>query len=194
MTTPSPEPGWTTVGRWVVHDGWSTLVRRHVRLPSGDELDYEVDESVPFAAATLVIDGEYVILAREYRYPIDRWIYDLPAGGAAPDEHPIDTARRELEEELGLIADDVRPLHTYFPNPGRTAWPVHVFVCTSTHAGTVRTDDPAEQVRPARMPVAELDELIADGEIIDPTVVIARAMAAVRGVLPPLMASPRGLL
>lgn len=191
MTTPPCEPGWTTVGRSVLHEGWSTLVRRQVRLPSGDELDYEVDESVPFAAATLVIDGEYVILARQYRYPVDRWIYDLPAGGADAGEQPIETARRELEEELGLVAEDLRLLHTYFPNPGRMAWPVHVFVCTSTHAGTV-TDDPAEQVRPARMSVVELDELIAGGEIVDPTLLIARTMAAVRGVLPPLMARDRG--
>lgn len=66
---------------------------------------------------------------------------------------PRDAALRELEEEAGLVAGELIPLHTFFVNPGRSAWPVHV---------------------------------IARGEIVDPTLIVARATAAVRGILPAL--------
>ncbi|WP_092103643.1 NUDIX domain-containing protein [Brevibacterium sandarakinum] len=47
---------------------------------------------------------------RQYRYPIDRWIFDLPAGSAEPSEEPIATARRELEEEAEIVPASLVPL------------------------------------------------------------------------------------
>jgi ADP-ribose pyrophosphatase len=98
-----------------------TVAEHSVRLPGGRTIQYEVDESVPFAVATLVYDGEHVFLTRQYRYPIGQWIFDLPGGAGEVDEEPIEAARRELEEELGLVAVDLRPLHSFYVNPGRSA-------------------------------------------------------------------------
>jgi len=64
-----------------------------------------------------------VLLTRQYRYPINRWIYDLPGGAGAEDEIPAEAASCQLEEELGLIPNDLALLHTFFVNPGRSAWP-----------------------------------------------------------------------
>lgn len=142
---------------------------------------------MPFAVAALVVDGTDILLARQYRYPLDRWIYDLPGGAGLADEEPVAAARRELEEELGVIPDELRHLHTFFMNPGRASWPTHLFI--STQALTVgRSDrsDPAEQVRVARVPLAELDDLIRRGHIVDPPLIVARAVAAATGDLPPL--------
>ncbi len=183
---PTAEESWTSRGRRVVHSGRMTLAKHSVRLPDGTESEYEVDESAPFAVATLLYDGEHVFLTRQYRYPIDQWIYDLPGGAGDPGEEPAEAARRELEEELGLVAQDLRPLHTFYTNPGRSAWPVHLFTCTSTTVGTAHVDDPAEQIRLVRMPLARLDALLAAHQIVDSSLLIARAMAAVTGFLPPI--------
>jgi len=181
------DPHWTTLARETVHAGRVTLVRHTVRLPDETLTDYEVDESVPFAVASLVLDGDDVLLTRQYRYPIDRWIVDLPAGAGEPGETPEHAAARELREELGLVADDLSPLHDFFPNPGRQAWAVHVFVATRVRAEHAPDhSDPAEQVHLERLSVAELDRRIGTGEIIDPTLIVARAAAAVPGILPPL--------
>jgi 8-oxo-dGTP pyrophosphatase MutT (NUDIX family) len=182
-----PEDVWTTTGRRDLHRGRVVLVDHGVLLPDGSASRYEVDESVPFAVATLVVDGDHVLLARQFRYPLGRWILDLPGGAGDAGETPVDAARRELEEELGLVATDLRPLRSYAVNPGRASWLVHVFAGTApTTAGTADRSDPSEQVRLVRMPVDELDALIAAGEVVDPTLLIARAAAAEQGLLPPV--------
>jgi ADP-ribose pyrophosphatase len=77
-------------------------------------------------------------------------------------------------------------------NPGRAAWPTHLFISTSPlRLGEVDTSDPAEQVRLARVPLATLDGLIADRTIVDPPLIVARAVAAAQGELPPLGATVR---
>ncbi len=186
-THPDPELVWATTDRRDLHRGRVVLDEDDVLLPDGSASRYEVDESVPFAVATLVIDGDAVILSRQYRHPLGRWILDLPGGAGDAAERPVDAARRELEEERGLGAPEIRPLRTYAVNPGRASWLVHVFACTTpTTAGTADRSDPSEQVRLVRMPVVELDALIAAGGIEDPTLLIARAAAAEQGLLPPV--------
>jgi ADP-ribose pyrophosphatase len=72
-------------------------------------------------------------------------------------------------------------------NPGRASWPTHLFISTSgLRSGTVDESDPAEQVRLARITLVELDAMIADGTIVDPALIVARAVAAAKGELPPL--------
>jgi len=181
------EQGWETVRRAEVYAGRVRLIDHTVVLADGTRTSYEVDESIPFAVATLVVDDEYVVLTRQYRYPLDRWIYDLPGGAGGENETPEAAAKRELEEELGLIPNMLIPLHTFYVNPGRAAWPVHLFLCDAgAAAGSVDTSDPAEQVRQARIELRELDAAIAGGEIVDPSLIVARACASARGLLPPL--------
>lgn len=178
------EPHWETLSEETLHRGRMTVVQHDVELPSGERITYEVDASIPFAVAILVLlpNGE-VHLSRQYRYPIKQWIYDLPGGAGHADETPMEAAVRECEEETGLIAEVLKPLHTFWLNPGRSSWPVHIFVCTSTTPGTIDRSDPAEQVIGVRMRVSELDERIAAGEIVDPTLLVARLMAGARGLL-----------
>lgn len=181
------EPHWTTIGRSVAYEGRVRLVDHTVVLPDGSQTSFEVDESVPFSVAALVIDGPDVLLSRQYRYAIDRWIYDLPGGGGRPEEDPLAAAQRELEEELGIVPDDLRHLHTFYLNPGRAAWPTHLFISTAGFAaGHPDASDPAEQVRLARMPLVELDALITQGLVVDPPLIVARAIAAATGRLPAL--------
>lgn len=93
MTDPA-EAGWQKTGSHEIHAGRVRLVEHDVVLADGTRARYEVDESVPFAVATLVVEGKHVVLSRQYRYPLDRWIYDLPGGAGAEDETPERAARR----------------------------------------------------------------------------------------------------
>ncbi|WP_213814443.1 NUDIX hydrolase [Glaciihabitans sp. dw_435] len=176
---------WTTTGSREVYRGRVVVTEHDVVLPGGGTSTFEVDESIPFAVAVLIVDElSRLCLTRQYRYAIDRWIYDLPGGAGDADERPVDAAFRECREEIGLIPVSLDPLHTFFPNPGRVAWPAHIFFCRATSVGVADTSDPAEQVTAVWITLEELDRLIASGDIVDPAVLIARVMAAARGLLP----------
>ena len=59
-----------------------------------------------------------IILIRQYRYTLDRWIWELPAGSLKPGEDPAEAAARECEEEIGLVPARVTSLRGYYPTPG----------------------------------------------------------------------------
>lgn len=192
MMTLIEEPDWIRLSKREVHRGYVILSEHEVRLPNGGVTQYEVDESYPCGVAVLGLsESGLVRLAREYRYPVGRWIYDLPGGAAGFGEDPFDAARREYEEETGLKPIELIHLHTFFQNPARASYPVHLYLCRSCTVGDAVTDDPQEVVRTVEMPVGELDERIRSGEIIDPAVLISRLIAAQRGYLPEVGRSSR---
>lgn len=192
MMTLIEEPDWIRLSKREVHRGYVILSEHEVRLPNGGVTQYEVDESYPCGVAVLgLTESGLVRLAREYRYPVGRWIYDLPGGAAGFGEDPFDAARREYEEETGLKPIELIYLHTFFQNPARASYPVHLYFCRSCTVGDAVTDDPQEVVRTVEMPVGELDERIRSGEIIDPAVLISRLIAAQRGYLPEVGRSSR---
>ncbi|MET4782450.1 hypothetical protein [Glaciihabitans sp. UYNi722] len=70
-----PETHWHKRGSRTVYRGRSIISEHDVVLPTGQHATYEVDESVPFAAAVLIVDeNDMLCLARQYRYPLERWI------------------------------------------------------------------------------------------------------------------------
>ncbi|NQX27875.1 NUDIX hydrolase [Microbacteriaceae bacterium VKM Ac-2854] len=177
---------WVTLRRREVYRGRMRIEEHEVELPTGERTRFEVDRSIPYAVAVLLIRGDRLVLAREYRYAIDRWILNLPGGAGDTGEEPRLAAARECREELGMEPLDLAPLHTFFPNPGRSAWASHLFVATATAPARRDDSDPAEQVHLVELAVAELDALILGGEVVDPALLIARSMAGARGLLPPL--------
>ena len=84
------------------------------------------------AAACLVRLDKRVILTYQYRFPLNRWIYDLPGGGRMKGETFEDAARRECREEIGINPENLIYLAEFYPNPGRSDWPVHIFFAIRT--------------------------------------------------------------
>ena len=161
---PAPEPHWRRTGRRSLYEGRVVVSEHSVELPSGEKTTFEVDESIPFAVAVLIAPSQdTVILARQYRYAIDSWIYDLPGGAGNPGEDPEDAARRECREETGLIPDILEHLHTIYPNPGRSAWALHLYFANTLDFGEANTCDPSEQVVPFKTSLGNLDRLIQAG-------------------------------
>jgi len=163
------------------------LTEHSVRLATGEHTTFEVDESIPYGVAVLIVEPNGTVnLTRQYRYAIDRWIYDLPGGAGNPGEDPASAAARESREETGLEPVELVHLHTFYPNPGRSAWPVHLYFATTSTRHAPDTSDPSEQVSHVTMTVDELDTLIRRGEVVDPGLLIARSFAGIRGLIPAL--------
>src|SRR5512135_2114667 len=95
-----------------------TIARDRVRLPGGHEGTMEVVHHHGSVVLIPMPDPEHVILVRQYRYAVDKWLWELAAGSLEPGEDAEAGARRECEEETGLIAGRVEFLGAYYPTPG----------------------------------------------------------------------------
>jgi 8-oxo-dGTP pyrophosphatase MutT (NUDIX family) len=119
----------------------------------------------PGAVAIVAIDAEgRVVLVRQPREPARKRLLELPAGTREPDEEPLETAKRELEEEVGLSGGDWRLAATFFSTPGFCDERVWLYVAEGATEGD-GAPEADEQIEIVRIPVAELDERL--GEIED---------------------------
>lgn len=109
-----------------------------------------------------------LILIRQYRYVIGRWIWELPAGSLEAGEAPARAARRECQEEIGLRPTRIRRLGAYYPSPGFCDELMIFYACT----GLVRPArpaaiDPDEQIEPRTFTIPEVWRLIDSGDVVD---------------------------
>jgi ADP-ribose pyrophosphatase len=101
-----------------------------VRLPDGRE---SVREVVRHAGAVVVLplfDDGRIVLVRQFRYPIEGVLLELPAGTLEPGEEPRACAERELVEETGWRAGRLRELGSFYSTPGFTNEVLHSFIAT----------------------------------------------------------------
>ena len=101
-----------------------------VPLPNGTVADLEIIHHPGGAAVVALDDRNHVCLLRQFRHAAGGWIWELPAGKIDDREPPLDTARRELEEEAGMAAASWRPLGDYVASPGVFTEVVHLFLAT----------------------------------------------------------------
>ena len=101
-----------------------------VELPNGTTADLEIIRH-PGGAAVLALDDENrVCLLRQFRHAAAGWVWELPAGKIDNREPPLETARRELEEEAGATAASWQSLGDYLSSPGVFTEVVHLFLAT----------------------------------------------------------------
>lgn len=119
----------------------------------------------PGAVAIVAVDGEgYVALVRQLREATRTYLLELPAGTAEPGEEPIETARRELQEECGLTGGDWRELAAFWTTPGFCRERMCLFAAEGVVRGEAAPADD-EELELVRWPVAEIGERL--GEIED---------------------------
>ena len=89
-----------------------------VRLPHGREADLEIVRHDGSVVLLPMDDDGRVLLVRRYRHAAGRFLWELPAGSLEVGENPDEAARRECQEELGLIPGRLERLLTLYPTPG----------------------------------------------------------------------------
>lgn len=166
------KPGWQSVGSQVVFQGWLTVMRDRLLKPDGGEMDYTYIASSDAAAVLAFTDAGQVVLTRQYRHPLRRVILDLPAGGVHVGETPEQAARRELAEETGLSARDMRLLGRFFPAPGMMDHSVHVFCARGIEQGAAAPDE-HELIDMVLVEWPDLLRQIVSGDATDVTVAYA---------------------
>lgn len=141
-----------------------------VKLPSGHNVDMEIVRHPGSVVLLPIPEPGRIILIRQFRYAIDRWIWELPAGGLEPGEDPAEGAARECEEELGLAPGRVTRLRGYYPTPGFCDEEMIYFRCEDLQtppADSMVKQDDDENLEPRTFALDDARALVASGEIVD---------------------------
>ena len=131
-----------------------------IRYDDGDEANRE-RVSHPGAVAVVAHDGERVFLVRQPREAVDEQsLLELPAGKLDADgEGPLETAKRELAEEIGKGARSWRHLTTFYTSPGFVEEVCHVYVATDLYDESAEAEED-EHIEIVAAPLSELDTVI----------------------------------
>jgi ADP-ribose pyrophosphatase len=159
------------VSRTVIHQGRILRLEvDRVTLPSGHTLDMEIVRHPGSVVLLPIPSPGQIILIRQYRYTLDRWIWELPAGSLKPGEDPAEAAARECEEEIGLAPARVTKLRGYYPTPGFCDEEMIYFRCEDLRPpapdSTARKDED-EEIEPRTFTLGEARALVASGEVVD---------------------------
>lgn len=105
MTVDQTKSPWRTLAsREVYENAWIRVREDAVVRPDGEQGIYGVVHYRNIAIGILAIEDGFIYLVGQYRYPLDRYSWEIPEGGCGEGEDPLAAAQRELEEETGLRA------------------------------------------------------------------------------------------
>ncbi|WP_025026165.1 NUDIX hydrolase [Caldalkalibacillus mannanilyticus] len=143
-----------------------------IELPNGKTATREVVKH-PGAVAIIPFthDGRLVLI-RQYRKPLEKEIYEIPAGKLEPSEKPEVCAIRELEEETGYQAESFEKVVSFYTSPGFANELLYIYVAKGLKGGTAQPDED-EFVENRLVTLAEALELIAEEKIHDAKTIFA---------------------
>ncbi|HKG48622.1 MAG TPA: NUDIX hydrolase [Pyrinomonadaceae bacterium] len=178
MTTPHNEQP-KILNSQKIYEG--NIFKVTVDTISEGELTYqrEVVHHPGSAAIVPVHDDGTVVLVRQYRHPTVRYLLEIPAGTLADGERPDAGAARELQEELGLVAERLEKLTECFVSPGFLEEKMWIYLATGLSEGKAQPDQD-EVLEVIRLPVGDALEMITSGEIQDAKTIIGLMLAAPR--------------
>jgi 8-oxo-dGTP pyrophosphatase MutT (NUDIX family) len=171
-------PAFRHLGDRLVHQGyiWQVVVATF-EAPDGELFERDVIRS-PGAVGVVPLlfeDGvPTVVLVRQYRGPLDRYVLEIPAGMRdVTDEPPETTAERELIEEAGYSAGHLEYLTEYYTSAGMTDSVLHVYLATELVPVKRDLHGPEEtHMEVLRLPLAEAVDMVVRSEILDAKTVI----------------------
>jgi 8-oxo-dGTP pyrophosphatase MutT (NUDIX family) len=167
------ENPWQTVSSKQVYDNpWITLREDQVIRPDGEPGIYGVVHYKNIAVGVLPIEDDHTYLVGQYRYPLERYSWEIPEGGCPEGEEPLRAAQRELREETGLEARRWQMLgEAYLSNSVADEYAVW-FLATELVPGERRPDG-TEKLSVRRLPLREALAMALNGEITDALSLVA---------------------
>ncbi len=156
----------TLESRYLWQSKWYSLRQDRLRTPQGYEFTYTIVDH-PGAVWVVPITSEgQIVLIWNYRYTVDDWCYEVPAGGLGPDGEPEEIARLELLEEVGGRAAELRFVGQFYTSNGISNEVAYVYLATGVELGeTLR--EPTELMEIRLVPVKKALRMAREGEITD---------------------------
>ena len=163
------------IARTTIHKGRIfTLEIDVVKLPTGHTVDMEIVRHPGSVVLLPIPEPGKIILIRQYRYAINQWLWECPAGSVDEGETPEQAARRECHEEIGQVPDTVVRLGAMFPTPGYCDEEMFFFRASGLSVPEEAAElDEDEDIEVRVFTLKDAREMVRRGEIADMKTVIA---------------------
>ena len=160
--------GWKTKSTNIVYENpWIKISHEEVITPKGSDGIYGVVHFKNTAIGIVPIDDEgNTWLVKQSRYTLNQYTWEIPEGGCPHGEEPINAAKRELEEEVGLQAHQWEQLMTMHLSNSVTDEFCVVFVARDLYSGTQQLES-TEDIEYKKLPLTEAIDMVKRGEITD---------------------------
>lgn len=151
----------------LIHKG--NLIELHserVNFPQGGHTYFDIVKHPGGAVIAAINERDELCLLKQWRHAVNAEIWELPAGCLEQGEPPINTAKRELEEEAGTIASQWRDLGKICSSPGFSNEILYLYEARDLGQGKVKLDD-AEQLTAHWIAIPEVLRMVNTGDIFD---------------------------
>lgn len=178
MTT--RDSGFRQVGEEVRFSGSRiSVVEAAYEAPDGTAFIRDVVRHPGAVAVVPVTDHGTVLLVRQYRGALDRELLEIPAGTRDVEgEPPEETARRELAEEVGVVAGELRLLATMANSPGFCDEITMLYLATGLEAGqALRQGEEERFMEVVEIALGDVDRMVSDGDLIDAQTILGLLLA-----------------
>ncbi len=161
------------IGSKQIFDGYVVkLFVDEVELPNGKKATREIVRH-PGAVCVIPVDeDENVIMVKQFRYPYSEVLLEIPAGKLEPNEEPYDAVKRELEEESGVVADNVEFIGMMYTTVAILDEKIRMYLATGLTYKKAHPDD-GEFLEVEKIPLKELINMVMEGKIPDAKTQIA---------------------
>lgn len=143
-----------------------------ITLCNGEKATRECVDHPGGVGIIALTDDEYVYMVRQFRYPYKESIYEIPAGKREKGEDPLETGKRELQEECGVVAENYIDLGRIYPSPGYTNEEIYLYAATGLTEVEQNLDED-EFLQVTKMKLTTLITKIMSGEITDAKTIAA---------------------
>jgi 8-oxo-dGDP phosphatase len=153
----------------VYKNRYMTITEDVLMTGHGDKVTYGIVRKEPFSVV-IPWDGERTLLVGQYRPSADVYSWEFPMGHAESDS-PLVAAKRELQEETGLVASDCVEIAQFYPAIGTMNQLGYIYVVSKWTVGEQELDVSEKDMQIQWVTLNQVNELITDGTIIDgPTI------------------------
>lgn len=173
------ENNWKTLtSKTVYENAWIEIQHREVINPAGNEGIYGVVKFKNKAIGIVPLDADgNIYLVGQYRYPLHEYSWEIPEGGGPLGEDTLDTARRELKEETGLVAESWTRFARIHTSNSATDEEGFLFLAEGLSQYEQEPED-TEDLRIRKLPLTEAVDMVMRSEITDALSVAGILMVA----------------
>jgi len=152
-----------------------TIFRGQVFDIKVDQIEYKsgnngVREVIVHNGGAVVVpvkDDGKIILVKQYRYPFNEWMFELPAGKLEINEDPLICATRELTEETGYFTNNISVLGKIYTSPGFCTEILSIYLALDLKSGNHNREEGEHGMEVFEFTLEEVNEMISSGRIVD---------------------------